>query len=231
MAKLHLESVSYIYPGAERTALEDISLSVESDEFVVILGANGSGKSTLGRIAAGLLEPTSGNVFISGVDNHEGWNNVGMLHQNPDNQLLMHSVESELAWGLENIGLPRDLMQRRVAEIMRMFELESLKEAVPDSLSDGWKQLLALASLVVMRPVFLVLDEVTGFLDPYWTKKIRRMCRDMLAETGRIWITTDTVEAREADRVVILDRGRIFGLGKPEEVLKSKELVQIGLGP
>ena len=229
MAKLLFESVSYYYPGVSSPAIKDIGFTVETGEIIAVLGANGSGKSTLGKIAAGLLTPASGEVTVSGVDRHADWSGVGLLLQNPDEQILTHSVESELAWGLENLALPQDEMHRRVAEILEMFELQEMRSAAPETLSDGWKQILALASLVAMKPAFLVLDEVTAFLDPYWRVRIREFCRRLMQSTGLIWISTDTRDSLAADHVLVLENGRLVKSGHPDSVLHDVDLKKCGL--
>jgi energy-coupling factor transporter ATP-binding protein EcfA2 len=231
VAKLRFDSVSYIYPGASRPAISEISCAIETGEIIAVLGANGSGKSTLGKIAAGLLTPTSGEITVSGIKNHPDWSGVGLLLQNPDEQLLTHSVESELAWGLENLALPRDEMRRRVNEMLETFELTALRSTPPETLSDGWKQVLALASLVAMRPAFLVLDEVTAFLDPYWRVRIRELCRQFLPSTGIIWISTETRNGLAADRVIVLEAGKLVKSGHPDSVLHDVDLEKCGLEP
>ena len=231
MARLELNHVSYNYPGSPGPAVDDININLETGRFVVLLGANGSGKSTLARIAAGLLKPDSGEVILTGFQGHPGWSGVGMLFQNPDEQLLKHSVEAELAWGLENIGLPPGEMHSRVREALEEYELSDIADNSPDTLSDGMKQLTALASLAVMRPAFLVLDEATSFLDPYWTAKVRRKVRQMTGTAGLLWMTTDAEDAVEADRVLGLKNGRLAAEGTPGEVLQPERLEALGIEP
>ena len=231
MALLQLKDVSYTYPDSPKPALDNITFALETGQHVVLLGANGSGKSTLARVAAGLLMPASGEVVMTGFEDQAGWNGVGLLFQNPDEQLLTHSVEAELAWGLENLGLLQDEMRRRIGEALELFELSDKANSSPDTLSDGWKQVTALASLAVMRPAFLILDEATAFLDPYWTAKIKGMVRGLIEVSGLLWITADGADAIKADRVLGLVDGQLIADGNPREVLQPERLEALGIEP
>jgi len=231
VALLQLKDVSYTYPDSPKPALDNITFALETGQHVVLLGANGSGKSTLARIAAGLLMPASGEVVMTGYECQSGWNNVGLLFQNPDEQFLTHSVEAELAWGLENLGLPSDEMRGRVGEALELFELSDKAGSSPNTLSDGWKQVTALASLAVMQPAFLVLDEATAFLDPYWEAKIKGMVQQLTETSGLLWITADGADATKADRVLGLSDGRLVADGNPREVLQPGLLEVLGIEP
>ncbi|MDP8240091.1 MAG: ATP-binding cassette domain-containing protein [Candidatus Hatepunaea meridiana] len=231
MAILELKDVSYIYPGSTGAALDNISLIIETGQHIALLGANGSGKSTLAGIAAGLFNPTSGEVISSGNESYRGWNGMGLLFQNPDEQLLCQNVESEIAWGLENIGVHPDEMRVRVCETLEMFELTNKAKTSPDTLSDGWKQITALAAIVAMHPDFLILDEVTAFLDPYWTTKIRRMIGKLTERSGLLWISTNTIDAMHADEVLVIRNGQIVTKGTPQVVLNTELLKNAGIEP
>ena len=231
MAVLELRDVSYTYPDAGRPAVEGISLRIETGEHIALLGSNGSGKTTLARIVAGLLTPDSGEVVLSGNTGSSAWNGVGLLFQNPDEQLLSGDVESELAWGLENLGVPPGEMKARVQKTLGDFDLLSLAKQTPDSLSDGWKQITALAALVIMQPDFLVLDEATAFLDPYWTDRIAEMTGILTENSGLLWISTNAVEGVRADRVILLSDGHLVDEGSPDEMLRRERLEELGITP
>lgn len=237
MALLEFNDVSFSYPDADRPTLKDVSFVLESGQFVALLGANGSGKSTLAKIAAGLIDPQAGEVKIeTGTINGDSenpksaaWNGVGMLFQNPDEQLLTEDVVSELAWGLENLCLPPDEIDRRVKRALKFFNLTDKAHTPPESLSDGQKQLVALAAIAVMRPSFFILDEATAFLDPYWTEKVRQYVRKMASDTGIMWITTRTRDVLSAERVLLMHDGRITADGNPRDVLKPELLDRAGV--
>ncbi len=230
MAILEIKDVSHCYSGAGKPALEGISLKLESGQHAALIGANGSGKSTLAKIAAGLLQPTSGDVVLIGAGEFTGWHGIGLLLQNPDEQFLSSDVESEIAWGLENLALPPDEMQRRVEEVLERFELADKKEFSPETLSDGWKQITNLAATVAMQPQFLILDEVTAFLDPYWTAKVRAMAAELTESSGLLWVTSNTREVLSADRIFLLHEGRLIEEGTPDEILRKGHHNLLGMG-
>jgi len=207
VALLELKDISFTYPGSSKLVLNDVSLGLETGQLKVLIGKNGSGKSTLSRIAAGLLKPTAGSVEIKGIPTDVKGINVGIVFQNPDEQLLTADVESEIAWGLENLNIPLDEMKERVQITLEMFELSKLSTQSPDSLSDGWKQITALASVVAMKPAFLILDEVTAFLDPYWTDRIKGIVKELSKQIGVLWVTASTAEERWGAEIVILQDG------------------------
>ena len=231
MATLELRDVSYTYPDACLPALERVTCRLETGQLAALLGPNGCGKSTLARVAAGLLSPQNGEVRISGMDTSSAWNGVGLLLQNPDEQLLSADVESELAWGLENIALPPGEMSERVRWELDIFELSDMAHLPPEALSDGQKQLVALAGLAVMKPVFLLLDEATAFLDPAWTNRVLNFTRKLSEITGVLWITTRAAEATAAHRVWLMQEGRIAAMGTPAEMLQAERLEQLGIEP
>ncbi len=209
MPILELTDVTFSYPDSDTTAIDNVSCKLEMGQFIVLHGSNGCGKSTLAKVMAGLLQPQMGNVSINGYVQINGWNGVGMLFQNPDEQLLAMDVESELAWGLENLALPRKEMIERVNETLTYFDLTDKRHLPPESLSDGQKQLVALASVVVMRPSFLILDEATAFLDPFWKQEVRQYARKLVKQSGVLWITTREQETKNADEVWRMEKGRL----------------------
>ena len=231
MATLELHDVSYKYPDSHEPVLRKIDLRIETGIHVAILGANGSGKSTLARIAAGLIAPAEGKVELNGAESSEGWNSVGLLFQNPDDQFIASNVESEIAWGLENLNIPSREMQERVRDTLEQFNLQDLARKSPEALSDGEKQLTAIAAVLVMNPLFLVLDEVTAFLDPYWRRRLRSMIDKMKKNAGLLWISTNAGEAVDADKVVILQNGELVHSGTPREILIPNILEAAGIEP
>ena len=231
MAVLELREVSYTYPDSSSPALDRITCRLETGRFVALLGRNGSGKSTLALIAAGLLDPASGSVASNGVNLLPGWSGVGLLFQNPDEQLLAQDVEGELAWGLENLTLPPDEIESRVRKGLQQFGLTDKAHLPPEALSDGQKQLVALTALVVMKPAFLLLDEVTAFLDPYWTKRVLRITRELARDAGVLWISTRAAEAVAADEVWLMSQGKIVSTGTPQDMLIPHRLEQLGIEP
>jgi energy-coupling factor transport system ATP-binding protein len=210
MPILELTDVTFSYPDSNVVTIANVSCKLGTGQFVVLHGSNGCGKSTLAKIMSGLLQPQSGIVNNNGGNSVSGWNGVGLLFQNPDEQLLAQNVEGEIAWGLENLGLPRNEMVKRVNETINYFNLTDLRQRPPESLSDGQKQLVALASIVVMRPSFLILDEATAFLDPLWKQRVRRYAQELSDNTGVLWITTRKQEIRDADEVWWMEKGELM---------------------
>lgn len=231
MAVLELKDVHYTYPGFSQKVLNDVSFKLETGSITALLGCNASGKSTLARIAARLLKPDSGEVVISDESSRSNNFKVGLLFQNPDEQLLTADVESELAWGLENLAVAQDEMRERIKETLKKFGLTDIAKRPPDTLSDGWKQITALAALVAMKPAFLILDEATAFLDPYWTGMLKELSRDLTIEMGLLWITASAIEAAWADKVMIIKEGHIVGEGEPEIILHPERIRTFGMDP
>ena len=204
MAILELRNVNYTYPGASRPAIEDVSLRLETGQFLVLTGDNGSGKSTLARVAAGLDLPSSGEIRCEPLGSR-----AALLFQNPDEQLICSKVEKELAWGLENLSLSPDEIKTRVENGLGRFRLQSIADQPPEALSDGQKQLVALAALAVMRPAFLILDEVGAFLDPYWARQVLEYTQSIIQDTGILWIASRDEAIPLSGRVLKIDRGRL----------------------
>ncbi len=227
MACLELANVSYRYPDTNHKVLDSISCTLESGSLIALAGNNGSGKSTLARLMSGLLTPTEGSVHIDGEPLKEGWNGVGYIFQNPEEQLISQQVERELAWGLENLNLPASDIELRVEEGLFYFGLQDRRSQPPECLSDGEKQLVAIASMWVMKPGFMILDEATAFLDPLWKKRLWEVVRQWSNTTGILWITANMEEARTADVVWLLDRGRIVDSGIPGEILTDKRRLSL----
>ncbi|MBM3327959.1 MAG: ABC transporter ATP-binding protein [Calditrichaeota bacterium] len=207
MAALAIEDVSFAWPGGGKV-IEAASARIFTGECVILYGANGSGKSTLARLVCGLLTPSGGSIRQS-PPRSRGWNGIGYLMQDPEAQCLAASVEREVAWGLENLAVPEPELSHRVEEAIRRFELGALRNRPPETLSDGQRQLTALASIVSMRPDFLILDEATSFLDPEWARRIAGLAKDLCGEAGVIWIASRRRQLPPADAWWILERGRL----------------------
>lgn len=228
--------VHFSYDG-EHDALDGVSLSIADGEFVSVLGGNGSGKSTLARHLDALLVPSSGTVTVDGLDTAERRNvydirsRVGLVFQNPDDQIVAGTVEDDVAFGPENLGVPTDELRARVNEALSLVGLSGFERRETSSLSGGQKQRLALAGVLAMRPRTLVLDEATAMLDPRGRAALMRVCRK-LHEQGMtiVMITHFMEEAAEAGRIVVLDHGHVALDGAPEAVFSQADvLARLGL--
>lgn len=244
MAIVNLENVTYKYPLTKTPVLQDINLQVEDGEFVAIVGPNGAGKSTLCFTIAGFVPhffkgEMTGTVEVLGneLQNsslHEWVLNVGLAFQNPFNQIsgAKYTVFEEIAFGLENIGIPREEMINRVEDAMKLTGISELADRSPYSLSGGQQQRVALTSILVMQPKVLVLDEPTSQMDPIGTREVFGVIHKM-AEQGRTVILVEhKVEwiAQFADRVIALKDGQVLLEGTPSEVLTSRVLEESGFG-
>lgn len=244
MAIVNLESVTYKYPLTDSPALQDINLEIEEGEFVAVIGPNGAGKSTLCYTLAGFVPhffkgELNGKVEVDGRDLLESELNewvltVGLAFQNPFNQIsgAKYTVFEELAFGLENIGVPREEMKPRVEAAMQLTGIRDLADRSPYSLSGGQQQRVALTSILVMQPKVLVLDEPTSQMDPVGTREVFGVIRTMAERGMTVVMAEHKVEwiAQFADRVVALHEGRILLDGKPSAVLTSDLLVEKGFG-
>lgn len=237
---IELKEVSYQYPlDGDRVllALDNISLKFKEKEFVALIGPNGSGKTTLGRLLNALLLPTKGEVLVDGLDTKDKNSqksirlNVGMVFQNPDNQIISTMVEREIAFGLENLALDYDEMKNRVEWALEAFHLKDLRKNPPHKLSGGEKQRVTLASVLAIKPKYLVLDEPTSLLDPKGKDQINILIEKLSREITIIHITQFPEEALLASRILVMDQGRIVLDGPPLEVFKNiQKLKTIGLG-
>ncbi len=236
---LCFESVSHTYAkGSEREweALKEVSLSIARGEFVVVLGHNGSGKSTLAKHANALLLPSKGRVVVDGIDSRDEakvWDirqRVGMVFQNPDNQLVATTVEEDIAFGPENLGVPSPEIRRRVEEAMEVVDMTEYRLHSPHQLSGGQKQRVAIAGMIAMRPQCIVLDEPTAMLDPVGRIEVMDTIHRLNRDEGItiLHITHSMEEAITADRVIVMEDGRIALSGTPREVFtQTKELASL----
>ena len=244
MAIINLQNVTYKYPLTDAPALQNVNLQVNEGEFVAVIGPNGAGKSTLCYTIAGFAPhffkgEITGSVEVAGNESsksnlHEWVLNVGLAFQNPFNQIsgAKYTVFEEIAFGLENTGVPRDEMKTRVDEALAMTGISDLADRSPYSLSGGQQQRVALTSILVMQPKLLVLDEPTSQMDPIGTREVFGVVRRMAEEGMTVVMVEHKMEwiAQFADRVIALKDGQILLEGKPNEVLTSDILVENGFG-
>jgi energy-coupling factor transporter ATP-binding protein EcfA2 len=244
MALVTLDRVTYQYPLTSVPALNNISLEINEGEFVALIGPNGAGKSTLGYAISGFIPhffkgSLQGQIRVAGREVRETslseWvANVGLAFQNPFNQIsgAKYTVYEEIAFGLENLGIPRDEMKRRVEETLSMTGINHLAQRSPYSLSGGQQQRVALASILVMQPKVLVLDEPTSQLDPIGTREVFGVIREMSRRGMTVLLIEHKIEwiAAFADRVIALDEGRILLDGAPGEVLTHPQLADKNFG-
>ena len=232
MAFIECENLSHIYNAGmenEYKALDGVSLKVEKGEFVTILGTNGSGKSTLAKHFNALLQPTQGRCLVDGMDTADEarlWDirsRVGMVFQNPDNQIIAAIVEDDIGFGPENIGMEPHEIRRRVTAALKAVNMEEFRHFAPHLLSGGQKQRVAIAGALAMNTECLVLDEPTAMLDPVGRHEvIDTVCR-LNREQGItvINITHFMEEAAMSDRIIVMDKGRIMKEGSPEEIFQD----------
>ncbi len=231
-ALIEFKDVSHIYGKGtqqEWDALLDISVAVRAGEFVAVLGHNGSGKSTLAKHANALLLPSSGQVLVDGMDTRDEntvWDirqRVGMVFQNPDNQLVATTVEEDVAFGPENLGVPSAEIRRRVDEALVAVDMLEYRLHSPHQLSGGQKQRVAIAGMIAMRPKCIVLDEPTAMLDPVGRQEVMETVRRLNREEGItvLHITHYMDEAIHADRVLVMEEGRIALEGTPAQVFSQ----------
>ena len=239
---IQTDALSFSYPVEEgqrrTTALDNVTLSIEKGSFVVVLGHNGSGKSTLAKHMNAVLLPGGGKVYVDGMDTAdedlliEVRRRVGMVFQNPDNQIVANVVEEDVAFGPENLGVPTDEIRARVDAALEAVGMEDFVLHAPHHLSGGQKQRVAIAGVIAMEPKCIVLDESTAMLDPLGRKEVLDTVRRLNREKGItiVLITHHMDEAAMADRVVVMDDGHVVMDGTPGEVLTRKEeLEAIGL--
>jgi energy-coupling factor transport system ATP-binding protein len=216
-ADIHLEHLSYAYPGAQESALTDITLRIAQGEYVALLGHNGSGKSTLSRIIGGLTRPTSGRVTVAGMDTAEPTNRarmrqvIGMIFSDPDNQIVATVVEDDVGWGLAARGFAHDVILQRTRAALTAVGLGSAYGLAPSELSGGQRQRLAIAGVLALEPSVLIADEPTAMLDPRSRVEISALLRQLNREHGLtvIHVTHVLEEAAAAHRVIALDGGRV----------------------
>ncbi len=231
MKAVELQNVSFKYgSGANASVINNVSLSVEKGEFLCVLGENGSGKSTLAKLINGLLLPNSGEVTVFDKNTKEKKNvyevrkKVGMVFQNPDNQMVATIVEDDVAFGPENVGVPREEIGERIDFALKAVDMEKFRFVAGQKLSGGQKQRIAIAGALAIKPEILILDESTAMLDPMGRKEVMDVARKLNGDgMTLITITHYMDEAVRADRVIVLHEGSIVEDGTPEEVFSEPE--------
>jgi energy-coupling factor transporter ATPase len=243
MAIIEAKNLTYTYPNATKPSIVDVSIKIEKGEFTLITGPSGCGKTTLCRCLNGLIPhfyqgELKGQITVAGLDVtkhpiYELAKHVGLVFQNPENQLFALSVEKDVAFGLENLGFPREEIRKRVDWAMELTGIYDLRERAPYELSGGQQQRVAIASVLAMQPEVMVLDEPTSFLDPLTAKKIF----DVIYELNRkLGITVVLVEhrldltAKYTDHIIVMDDGKVIIDGEPRQILSLEETRLIGVG-
>ena len=243
MAVIETKNLTYTYQGRTDPAIKDVSINIKKGEFALITGPSGCGKTTLCRCFNGLIPhfyqgELKGEITVAGLkvvehQTYELARHVGLVFQNPENQLFALSVEKDVAFGLENLGVPREEMRKRVDWVLSLTGIYDLRERAPHELSGGQQQRVAIASVLAMQPEVIVLDEPTSFLDPLGAKKIFEVIYELNRKLG---ITIVLVEhrldltAKYADHIIIMDDGMVVLDGEPRETLSSEEARLIGVG-
>ena len=243
MALIETKNLTYSYPGSNKPSIKDVSIRVEKGEFVLITGPSGCGKTTLCRCFNGLIPhfyqgELTGEISVAGIDATKNptstmAKHVGLVFQNPENQLFALSIEKDVAFGLENLGVSREEMRKRVDWALNLTGILDLRERSPHEVSGGQQQRVAIASVLAMQPEIIVLDEPTSFLDPLSAEKIFEVIHDLNKNLG---ITVVLVEhrldltAKYADHIIIMDQGRVLCDGETRSILSTDEVRLIGVG-
>ena len=243
MVVIEAKDLTYTYPNASRPAIHNISLEIERGEFVILTGPSGCGKTTLCRCFNGLIPhfyqgAMEGDIEVVGLNVaqtqiHDLSRHVGLVFQNPENQLFALSVEKDVAFGLENLGVRREEMRKQVDWALEAVGISELLDRAPHELSGGQQQRVAIAGIIAMRPEIMVLDEPTSFLDPVGAKKIFEVINELSKSLGMTVILVEhrlDLAARYASQVVVMDRGKIVLDGNPKKVLASEEARLLGVG-
>jgi len=243
MAVIETKSLTYTYPGGAKPSINEVTIRIEKGDFVLITGPSGCGKTTLCRCFNGLIPhfyqgELAGEILVAGQDvtkrqTHEMAKHVGLVFQNPENQLFALSIEKDVAFGLENLGYSREEMRKRVDWALNLTGIYDLRERSPHEVSGGQQQRVAIAAVLAMQPEIIVLDEPTSFLDPLSAEKIFEVIHELNQTLG---ITVVLVEhrldltARYANHIIIMDQGKICSDGETREVLSSEETRLVGVG-
>ena len=235
---IRVENLRHVYKTAngDKIALDGLNLTINDGEFVAIIGTNGSGKSTLAKHFNALLLPTSGKVFVDETDTSDEknlWNvrkNVGMVFQNPDSEIVAAIVEDDVAFGLENLGIPPEKIRERVDLSLDAVNMTNYKNFAPSKLSGGQKQRIAIAGVIAMQTKIIVLDEPTAMLDPQGRREIMSLVKKLHAQGKTIiYITHFMEEASQAQKIFVMERGKILRSGTPHEIFTNvAEMKRLG---
>ena len=231
---IEIKNLVYAYEEAVKSAVDDVSLSIEKGEFIAVLGHNGSGKSTLAKCLNGLFRPTSGDVIVDGMNTKEDediWKiraRAGMVFQNPDNQIVATVVEEDVAFGAENLAVEQSELRQRVDEALAAVEMTEYKDDQPHKLSGGQKQRVAIAGILAMNPDYIILDEPTAMLDPVGRQEVMNTILRLNKEEGKtiILITHFMNEAVQADRVAVMEEGKLILEGPPRDVFNQVDTMK-----
>ena len=233
MSLINLKNASYSY-DKNRFVVKDVSLSVDEGEYIAVIGHNGSGKSTLAKILNGLLLPDQGELIVDGFSSKDKKSlfeirkRVGVVFQNPDNQLIASIVEDDVAFGPENLGVDRNEIGQRIDFALNAVGMQNFRHRAPANLSGGQKQRIAIAGVLALKPKVLVLDESTAMLDPQGRKEVLSVVEKLRKENGTtiITITHYMDEVVHADRVIVMDHGQVVMQGTPEQIFSQKQVVK-----
>jgi len=232
MALIELHGASFAYVSST-LAVADVSLAIDSGEFVAIVGRNGCGKSTLCRLMHGLLLPTAGRALVAGIDTKDPTqrttvrSTVAMVFQNPDNQIVATVVDQDVAFGPENLGVPQSELRRRVRDALEAVGMWEHRDRAPHLLSEGEKQRVAIAGALALHPRCLILDEATSLLDPEAKRRVAEIAARANSDgVAVVMVTHDMAEARQARRLVALDHGSVAYDGTPAGVLSRPDLME-----
>ena len=231
---ISVKDVTFTYEEATEPALTGVTLDVKRGEFLAVLGHNGSGKSTLAKLLNALYLPTEGKVIACGFDTADEdhlWDirqQAGMIFQNPDNQIVATVVREDVAFGMENLGVPHDEMVQRIDEALAAVRMTDYADAAPHMLSGGQKQRVAIAGILAMQPSVIIADEATAMLGPSGRKEVLKTIKRLNREKGItvVWITHFMEEAAQADRIVVMNKGTTVLSGTPREVFEQVETLR-----
>ncbi|MBE5774477.1 MAG: energy-coupling factor transporter ATPase [Clostridiales bacterium] len=235
---IEAQNVFFKYSSSGPWAVDNVSLEINEGEFVAVLGRNGSGKSTFAKLLNALLLPSAGKITVNGItaatedEAYQLRRSCGMVFQNPDNQIVATIVEEDCAFGLENLGVPSDEIRIRVDAALAAVGMSEYAGTSPSMLSGGQKQRIAVAGVLAMRPKVIIFDESTAMLDPVGRKDVLELARKLNREEGItiVWITHFMDEAAIADRVIVMDKGRVTLQGTPREVFsQTGKVLALGL--
>ena len=243
LAVIETTDLTYTYPGATKPSIKEVSITINKGDFVILTGPSGCGKTTLCRCFNGLIPHfyngnLEGKIEVADLNVadhkiHELASHVGLVFQNPENQLFALSVEKDVAFGLENFAMPRDEMRKRVDWALQMAGINELGERPPHELSGGQQQRVAIASVLAMQPDIMILDEPTSFLDPVGAQKIFEVINELNKKLGITIILVEhrlDLAAKYANNVIVMDEGKVVLNGSPREIFTSKEARLIGVG-
>ena len=228
---IEIKNLSFEYREGIRT-INNISFDIFEGEYVAILGHNGSGKSTIAKLIIGLLEKLKGTIIVNGVELtlenlYKVRDNIGIVFQNPDNQFIGATVRDDIAFGLENNCVPQNQMDEIINNYASKVDMQDFLDHEPIKLSGGQKQRVAIAGILAMNPKIIILDEATSMLDPIGKREINNLVRKLNKEKTMtiISITHDIEEAKNADRIIVMNNGKVMAIGKPQEILSDEKIL------